>query len=165
MVLAPNPCMANPDIETLMLEGERLAIARAIRRHPEWTLEQLLGSFDGPRGPVLSTLTLHEIVQAPRLEAAGDGGPPIDLTRLERAKRLSGPAFAACVREVLDESYWPVGAAYLRSRVGGPRWKLQSAMRQLEAQGVVERSGVTSATEYQLTARCRGCGRRRTQPS
>lgn len=39
-------------------------------------------------------------------------------------------------------------AAYLRARVGGPRWKLQASLRRLVNAGLVERSGSTSATRY-----------------
>ncbi|PRP95502.1 hypothetical protein ENSA5_38550 [Enhygromyxa salina] len=142
-------------IETLLREAERRAIAQVIRAHSEWTLLQLFSNLEGPRGEVLSALTLREIFAEPQLGSVvmpNDGGPPIDQGLLEQAKRLRGREFSTFVREVLAEAPGPVGAAYLRARLGGPRWKLQGALRELEAAGVVVRRGATSSTQYRLIA-------------
>jgi hypothetical protein len=151
-------------VEQIVREAERRAIVQVIRAHPEWTLAQLFAQLDGPHREVLGRVTLTELRddQLGTVLVPNDGGPPIDPRRLAQAKRLRGPAFVACVRRVLADAPGFVGAAYLRARVGGPRWKLQSALRRLEAIGVVERRGMTSATRYRLgscedehDARCR----------
>lgn len=140
-------------IEVLLANAERRAVAQVVRAHPEWTLEQLLSTFDGPHGEVLGSLTLQELRAGPSLGALvlpSDGGPPIDHTRLARAKRCRGEEFLSCLQEVLAEAPGPVGAAYLRARLGGPRWKLLAALQELVVAGLVVRSGRTSSTRYRL---------------
>ncbi|WP_146662087.1 hypothetical protein [Enhygromyxa salina] len=98
-------------------------------------------------------MTIHELCdcgESGSVELPADGGPPIQRGRLERASRASGEEFDACVVEVLGEAPRRVGAAYLRARLGGPRWKLLGSLRRLIAAGVVERTGVTSGTRYLL---------------
>jgi hypothetical protein len=111
----------------------RGALLRILRAHPEWTLRQALEV--APRR-VLQHVRLGELVA------------PSDLARLARAERLSGAKFDACVLSVIREAGRPVAAAYLRARVGGPRWKLQDAVGRLAQTGKIERSGTTSATRY-----------------
>jgi hypothetical protein len=80
---------------------------------------------------------------------AVDGDPPIDRQRLRAAEQLRGEDFDECVRATIDEAGSSrVRAAYLRARVGGPRWKLQASLRRLVDAGVLERSGSTNATRY-----------------
>lgn len=127
---------------------------KVVQAHPEWTLGQLLAQLEGPYGEVLEGLTLAELCDE-RLSALvmpKDGGPPVDVAQLEQAKRARGRAFRGHVRRVLATAPGFVGASYLRARVGGPRWKLQEALRKLEAEGVIERRGVTSATEYRFVS-------------
>jgi hypothetical protein len=77
-----------------------------------------------------------------------DGEPPIHYERLALAVRCQGECFDKIVYEVLIEAGKAVGAAYLRARVGGPRWKLQSSLRRLAGAGMVERRGATSDARY-----------------
>ena len=65
-----------------------------------------------------------------------------------RRRRSFGRAFDELVHEVIAEARRPIGAAYLRERVGGPRWKLQHSLRRLSAAGLIRRDGTTSATRY-----------------
>lgn len=141
-------------VEQIAREAERRALVRVLRAHPEWTLEQLFAQLDGPRRESLGKLTLAELrdEQLGSVLIPNDGGPPIDPQRLEQAKRSRGLAFIACVRRVLADAHGFVGAAYLRARVGGPRWKLQAALHKLEEMGAVERRGATSATQYRLAS-------------
>lgn len=147
--------MATLLLEPMMREAERRAIIRVIRSHPEWTLLQLHEYVEGP-GPgskMLGSLTIHELRfhdDRDCVELPSDGGPPIQRARLEHAKRATGDGFDVCMREVLGEAPRPVGAAYLRARLGGPRWKLLGSLRRLVAAGIVERTGATSATLYAL---------------
>jgi hypothetical protein len=141
--------------EELLAEAERRAIAQAVRAHPEWTLDQLFTTLSGPRGEVLGSLTVHELRAGASLGPVvipSDGVPPIDHARLERAQRLRGDEYSSLVREVLAEAPGPVGAGYLRARLGGPRWKLLAALRELKAANVVMRSGATSSTRYWLNS-------------
>jgi len=146
--------MATTNLEPLLREAERRAVLTVLRGHPEWTLGHVFSHLEqnGPRAPLLRDLTLGELLEDPRLNQIGladDGGPPIDRKRRAEARRLTGERFDECVRAVLDEANGtPVGAAYLRARVGGPRWKLQGSLRRLVAAGLVQRSGTTSATRY-----------------
>jgi hypothetical protein len=142
-------------IMLVMREAVHRTVIRVIRSHPEWTLLQLREYAEGP-GPgstVLGSVTVHELRvcdERDRVELPPDGGPPIQHARLENAKRARGDNFDAYMREVLGEVSRPVGAAYLRARLGGPRWKLLGSLRRLVDAGVVERTGATSATLYAL---------------
>lgn len=155
--------MSTSHLEPLLELAERCAVLTVLRRHPEWTLGHLCSLLeqDGPRALLLRELTLSELLEEPRLDRvtlAADGGPPIDHGRRAAAAKLTGERFDECVRAMLDEAGGvPVGAGYLRARVGGPRWKLQASLRRLVEAGVVGRSGSTSATRYWIRA---GEGRR-----
>jgi hypothetical protein len=99
----------------------------------------------GPRAAMLLDLTLHELITP---VMPGDGGPAIDTKRLEQAKRVQGSHFDDLVLTVLEEASCPVRAAYLRARVGGPRWKLQRSLRRLFEAKVADRSGRSGASRY-----------------
>lgn len=148
------------NFEPLLDRAERRAIVAVLRAHPEWTLGQVCSQLerDAPISAVLSRLTLGELLlpdpEVEAIEQPTDGGPLPDRGRLEAARRSSGERFEACICEVLDEAGdRPVGSAYLLARVGGPRWKLRTALQRLVAAGTVERSGSTSGTRYRLTRR------------
>lgn len=146
--------MSTSDLEPVLREAQRRAILSVLRGHPEWTLGHVFSHLerDGPRAPLLRDLTLGELFQEPRwdpLRLADDGGPPIDPRRLHAARQSRGAEYDRHVRDVLEQTGL-VGAAYLRARVGGPRWKLLAALRRLLEAGVIERSGSTSATRYQI---------------
>ena len=142
-------------VEELLREAERRALIRVIRGHREWTLEHLFSHLEGVRGAAMGTLSITELCNddLTAITIPTDGGPPIDQARRNLAMRQRGEGFFAQLREVLDRAPGSVNAAYLRARLGGPRWKLQSAMRKLEAQGEVQRTGVTSDTRYILVTR------------
>jgi hypothetical protein len=156
--------MSTIPLEPLLSLVERRAVLAVLRCHPEWTLGHVFSHLErnGSRARVLRNLTLGELCEDPRLDQitlAADGGPPIDRRRRADAMKLVGEHFDECVRAVLDEaSGVPVGSAYLRARVGGPRWKLQASLRRLIEAGLVERSGSTSATRYWI-AHARGGSR------
>jgi hypothetical protein len=147
------------NFEPILSRAERRAIVAVLRAHPEWTLGQVCKQLerDVPVSVVLSKLTLGELLLSDpdpdALERPPDGGPAPDRGRLEAARRMDGERFEACICEVLDEaSDRPVGSAYLLARVGGPRWKLKTALLRLIAAGTVERSGTTSGTRYRLAS-------------
>jgi hypothetical protein len=149
--------MTGTHLEPLLQYAERRAVVAVLRRHPEWTLGHVFTEIQrsGIRAPVLRDLTLGELLEDPELDqiaAASDGGPPIDRNRLRAAQQLRGADFDQCVLAVISEAGGSrVGAAYVRARVGGPRWKLQASLRRLVDAGVVHRSGSTSATRYWIT--------------
>ena len=127
-------------IGPLIEEVQRRTAIIILREHPEWTLADLDAWSSGgdPYATSLAQITLHDLRHA-------DTGPPV---RLTRAKQLSGPAFDDIVHEVLLEAGCFVRAGYLRARVGGPRWKLQSALGRLVDTGRAKRKGSTSDTLY-----------------
>lgn len=106
-----------------------------LRSHPDLTINQL-------------RLFPHELLSAVRVGDLPTGAGMRDRFRLARARQASGPDFDAIVLEVVREARHAIGAKYLRERVGGPRWKLQSAMGRLEAAGLVRRTGERSTTLY-----------------
>ena len=114
-----------------------------------------LETRDAPIAVALSKVTLGELLLSDAdhdIERPPDGGSPPDRGRLEAARRLVGDRFDECICEVLAEAgEHPVGSSYLLARVGGPRWKLKTALQRLVAKGRIERSGTTSGTRYQLT--------------
>lgn len=140
--------MTATHLEPLLRAAERRAVARVLRSHPEWTLGDVVAYIDknGPRAAVLRGLALRELLEGHA--CATDGGPPIDVDILARAKRATGAEFDQLVREVLASAGRPVSARYLRARLGGPRWKLLTALNRLLHRRVIERSGITSATRY-----------------
>ena len=148
-----------PIFEPIFSQAGRRAIVAVLRAHPEWTLAQVCSQLerDVPIATVMRQLTLGELLSDPGFDLQqhpSDGGPPPDYSRLEAAQRLVGEAFDACICEVLEEAgARSVGAAYLRARVGGPRSKLQAALRRLLAAGTIARSGTTSGTRYHLADR------------
>ena len=144
----------NNRLETILSKAERRALVAVLRSRPELTLDKLQDCFGGRYGATLRTITVRELLEAElELELPDDGGPAIDRSALEQAKRLTGEAFDACVLRALDGAGGrPVSAGYLRARVGGPRWKLQGSLRRLVDAGEVERRGVTSSTRYRSLA-------------
>jgi hypothetical protein len=136
--------------ETVLNEAERRALVAVLRSRPDLTLDKLQDCFTGRYGAILRTITIRELLETEiDIELPEDGGPLIDRSALEQAKRLNGPAFDAYVlRAIAGAGGEPVSASYLRARVGGPRWKLQNSLRRLVDAGEVERDGVTSSTRY-----------------
>jgi hypothetical protein len=128
-------------------ELPRVAVARTLRAHPEWSLANLLGVIErgGPRAAALGGLTIAELLEG----SATTDAPSIDHVRRRRAMRCNGLEFDRLVFEVLCEAPGEVGASHLRARLGGPRWKLQSSLGRLVATGKVIRTGTTSATRYE----------------
>lgn len=151
--------MAALHLEPFLRQVERRAVVIVVRSRPELTLEQLgdLLEATGARARVLRSVTVGELLCEPdprAIRLPRDGGPPIDLELLDAAQRQSGAMFDRCVRTVLTAAgRRAVAASYLRARVGGPRWKLQASLRRLLAAGVIERSGTTSGTRYQIAER------------
>jgi hypothetical protein len=140
----------NQRLETILNEAERRALVAVLRSRPDLTLDKLQDCFTGRYGATLRTITVRELLETEiDIELPDDGGPLVDRSALEQAKRLNGQAFDACVLEAICSAGGePVSASYLRARVGGPRWKLQNSLRRLVDAGEVERDGVTSSTRY-----------------
>lgn len=120
---------SNPEPEILVL---------VLRSHPEWTLAQLLELAGTETGKLLQHVRLCDLWTA------------IDPKRLALAQRLRGAEFDACVLAAIREARTQVNAGYLRARVGGPRWKLQSSLCRLVEAGKIERGGTTASTRYWL---------------
>ena len=114
-----------------LLDTETIALV--VRVHPHWTLSQLSEAIGLE---LLERVRLADLWQA-----------DITLRRMA-VEQLTGREFDACVLRTLREAGTKVGAAYLRERVGGPRWKLQASLGRLFDAGLVEREGTTSATRY-----------------
>lgn len=150
VTLSPTPKILHT-IETALSAAERRTIASVIRSHPEWTMDYLarLLASAGDRERIFGSLTVGEILTA--ASEHGPAEPPIDSVRLAAAKRAKGPTFDALVLTAVSEAPGPVGAGYLRPRVGGPRWKLAKALARLTAEGKLSRSGTTSGTRYTTT--------------
>lgn len=145
--------MATTSLEPLLREAEKHVLLTVLRDHPHWTLGQLIEHVgaEHPRAEQLASLTLGELMTDPRAASHGPGEHgdlSIDARRLDRAKAAHGPAFDRLVHEVVARARRPVGAAYLRERLGGPRWKLQHSLRRLVEAGLIHRAGTTSATRY-----------------
>jgi hypothetical protein len=138
-------------LETILNNAERRALVSVLQSRPDLTLDKLQDCFRGRYGDTLQTITVRELLETQLdITIPDDGGPPIDPIALEQAKRMSGEAFDRRVLEVVRGAGGrPVSASYLRARVGGPRWKLQSSLRRLADAGHVRREGVTSSTRYQ----------------
>jgi hypothetical protein len=136
-----------------MRQAGRQALIKTVQAHPEWTLAELCEHIEarGPAAKLLGSVTFFELAatdDAP-IVLPDDGGPPIHQGRLEQARVAMGVEFDGFVRQVLVEAGGPVGAGYLRARLGGPRWKLQDSLGRLVEAGVAERrGGQTSATMY-----------------
>ncbi|HLT40383.1 MAG TPA: hypothetical protein VK034_29090 [Enhygromyxa sp.] len=137
-------------LDPLLRDAERRAVARVLRSHPEWTLGDVVAYIDkgGARSAALRSLPLRELLGSADETECADDGPGIDASVLRRARWATGVEFDELVRDVLATAGRPVGAGYLRARVGGPRWKLQAAVQRLVKAGLADRSGVTSATRY-----------------
>jgi len=145
--------MSVSHLEPLLRDAERRAVARVLRSHPEWTLGDVVAYVDkgGARSAALRSMPIRELLEGSAVDTDHpDDGPPIDASILHRATRALGSEFDQLVRAVLVAADRPVGAAYLRARVGGPRWKLQASVRRLINAGLIERSGITSATRYRV---------------
>lgn len=143
------------NLETVLHRAEKAAVVRVMHLHPDWTLGDLLGYIErgGTRSAALHGLTISELLSGPgegALALPCDGGPAIDLVRLEQAKQARGEEFERLLAQVLAEAGRSVSAGYLRARVGGPRWKLQAALGRLVVAGIALRTGVTSATRYEF---------------
>lgn len=127
-----------------------------LRSHGDWTLEHICSLLEGPgpRAALLRSLTLAELLSEPLElpELPPDGGPPIDPDLLAASKQARGAAFDRHVVTILSQAEGPVAACYLRARLGGPPWKLQTSLRRLIEAGLAERSGTTSATRYRFIA-------------
>lgn len=143
--------MTTSTVDVFVSQFERRVLIAVLRAHPEWTLEQLM-RHRGEYQAALRDLTIDELQNLPLgFVADRADGPPIQIERLERAKRTTNPVkFDAIVLEVLGEAPWPVRAGYMRARVGGPRWKLQNSLGRLVSAGRVSRSGLTSDTIYSV---------------
>jgi hypothetical protein len=126
-------------------ELPRLAVARTLRAHPEWSLANIFGVIErgGPRSDALGRLTIADL-----LDGATEPTPSIDLVRRRLATRCTGADFDQLVFEVLSEATGDAASGYLRARLGGPRWKMQDSLGRLVAAGKIIRSGTTSATRY-----------------
>jgi len=137
-------------LETILNEAERRALVAVLRARPDLTLEKLQDCFGGRYGDTLRTITVRELIESDiNLDLPPDGGPPIDRSVLEQAKRCNGETFDAFVLDaIVAASGRSVSASYLRVRVGGPRWKLQGSLKRLVDAGQVDRKGVTSSTRY-----------------
>ena len=121
---------------------ERQALILVLRQQVHWSLGDVLGYIDdeGDHARVLGQLTLHEL---------SEGTSCGQRSRHAQALRAAGEIFDAFMLEVLREVYpRKVKAAYLRTQLGGPRWKLRASLAQLEAKGLVVRTGTTSDTSY-----------------
>lgn len=109
-----------------------------LRQNPALTLEQVRLMFNPE---LLRSVRVCDLL----------GVELIDQDRLTRASESTGADFDAEVLEVLCEAGHEVAAAYLRERVGGPRWKLQASLGRLVKARLVERRGTTSSTRYRAT--------------
>ena len=128
------------------LSVERCTLIAGLHAMREWPLADLLAYIDergSERARLLASVTLAELLHP-------DADKLIELGQLRAlAESSSGQLFEMLALGVLLEVYpLPVKRAYLMQRLGGPRWKLQTAMQRLAAQGKVTMFGNTSARCY-----------------
>jgi hypothetical protein len=125
----------------------KTTLLQVLHEHPGWLLRDLGDYFErgGPLANELGAITVAELMALHEL-------PPVDPHRAgrERAEQLHGPEFDAVVLEIIrDAGNW-VKAAYVRERVGDPRWKRQAAIRRLIKTGAIEREGRSSNARYRV---------------
>ena len=128
--------------DSIYSQSEREALILTLRQLSHRPLADFLGYIakGGARAEALKQLTLLDLVES---ESCGQR------SRHAQALRTAGEIFDAFMLEVLREVYpRKVKAAYLRTQLGGPRWKLRASLAQLEAKGLVVRTGTTSDTSY-----------------
>ena len=133
-----SPNLAQPLILGLQVEIQRRAIIEAIQRHPEWRLGDLddVMESSSDRGKLLRGVTLDELrkpLEPLSLES------PINSERLARAQKLLGSDFDAVVLEIVDEAGDWVPSSYVKTRAGGPRWKVQKSLGRLVEAGRLKR--------------------------
>jgi hypothetical protein len=97
-ILGKTPCGNEPSFLVEVGAAERRAVVRVKHLHPEWTLGDLLGYVErgGTRSAALRGLTMSELPSGPEegsLALPCDGGPAVDVVRLEQAKRARGEEF------------------------------------------------------------------------
>lgn len=141
------------ELDEYGLALEKYTLVLTLRAHPEWTLRRLLklACKRGFRTDLLGDVTIGELMTEPDpvpISVGVKGEPPIDLSRRGQAQRAKDRAFDDLMLTVLIEARAWVGASYLRARLGGPRWKLQSSLARLVAAGKVSRRGTTRMTRY-----------------
>jgi len=139
--------MSTSQFDAFLRRAERHAVLTVMHAHPEWTLGDIMSHVErnGARSAAIRELTLGELMARTAIAAS----PSLKAARLAAALGASGPEFDEHVREVIAEAGGrAVAAAYLRERVGGPRWKLQSSLGRLLNAGLITRSGTTSSTRY-----------------
>ena len=141
---------ATSPFERQLDEAIRPALASLVRSQHALTIGQLAVLLEGEHGEVLGELTIAELEAASRASfmVAWDGGPSIDMAMRRAAMRARGEEFLSHMRHVFHSAPGPINASYLRARLGGPRWKLQTAVRKLEELGEVSRRGKTYGTVY-----------------
>lgn len=112
-----------------------------IRAKPDMTLLQLLKL--GPS--VLSSIRIGDL-RRDKMEIEHLAA------RRREAQRARGPEFDRLVFEAVRQGEGPVASSFVRERVGGPRWKLQSSLGRLVAAGELRRTGSTSMTRYTIAS-------------
>ncbi|EDM78361.1 hypothetical protein PPSIR1_05916 [Plesiocystis pacifica SIR-1] len=152
--------MSTTLLDPLVAETERHVLVCALRKHPSWTLGELVDYVvqGGERAQTLRAVRLEELIggeQEVVVVGRRAHSKGLVLERLEAARQATGELFDEFVREVLDEAMsdpdvdqgW-IDGRFLRNQVGGPRWKLQASLTRLVNAGQVERKGRTNSTRY-----------------
>lgn len=133
---------------SLQRQLEKRAIIRALLLNPAWSLADIdrrIARGDS-LGKQLGAITIAELCAEPKPDPDTIALDPL---RRRRAMMAKGADFDVILLEILGEvsPRW-VARSWLIARTGGPRWKLQAAIRRLEKAGSAERRGKTSATQY-----------------
>ncbi len=113
----------------LALAAKSAIICELVDR-PETLLSEILPLLSGEFGNVIGEIRVCEL-----LEAREGSAPNSDYD-------------SRIVEVVRAASTMSVSPAYVRERVGGPRWKRQAAILRLVEAGQIVRTGVTSGTRY-----------------
>ncbi len=106
------------------------AIIHELVERPETRLSEISQLLRGNLGQVIGQIRVCELWEA------RDGGP----SSADYDERI--------VEVVRAASTMSVSPAYVRERVGGPRWRRQAAILRLIDTGRITRTGRTSGTRY-----------------
>lgn len=101
-------------------------------------------------------MTLSQLAElGPKLLGRVRVGDLIDVlhTRRRAAEQARGADFDRLVLAAVGEAEGPIGASFVRARVGGPRWKLQQSFGRLVQAGMLRRTGTTGMTRYCVSGR------------
>ncbi len=116
--------------EGVLTLAVRSAIICELVDRPETLLSELSTLMLGDLGEIIGEIRICELLEARAMSASRSVYDRRIVEAVQAAATLS------------------VSPAYIRERVGGPRWKRQDAILRLIESGEIVRTGTTSGTRY-----------------